>query len=126
MESSTRRYLIEFGTSMATYPVLLGVAIYVANHLPASTRPLATLIVVPAIAALVVSVIRYWFASDEFVHRQQHESLAIAFTISVPLLLTIGIAQVFGFMALNFLWAGAILLGAWLIAALITWWRYQR
>ncbi|WP_026460163.1 hypothetical protein [Schaalia suimastitidis] len=24
------------------------------------------------------------------------------------------------------LWTGAILLGAWLIAALITWWRYQR
>ena len=99
MEPSTRRYLVRFLAAMASYCVLLPVALLVGRALTPPWRMLS---------ALVVMV----------------ESLAIGFAVGAPVVLVVGIFQVFGLAELSFMWAFAILMAGWLLGGYLARRRY--
>ena len=101
MEPSTRRYLVRFFAAMASYCVLLPVALLVGRAL---TPP--------------------WREADELARGVMVESLAIGFAVGAPVVLVVGIFQVFGLAELSFMWAFAILMAGWLLGGYLARRRY--
>ena len=52
------------------------------------------------------------------------ESLAIGFAVGAPVVLVVGIFQVFGLAELSFMWAFAILMAGWLLGGYLARRRY--
>ena len=124
MEPSTRRFLVRFFAAMASYCVLLPVALLVGRALTPPWRMLSALVVLPSIVLIVRAVMLLWREADELARGVMVESLAIGFAVGAPVVLVVGIFQVFGLAELSFMWAFAILMAGWLLGGYLARRRY--
>jgi hypothetical protein len=124
---ASRRYLIEFGIAMTAYLAVVGLSVWVLRHLVTS-GPLYYLIallpVVPIVFVLV-AVVRYLRASDEFTRIVQLEALAASAGITALLAVTYGFLQGVGFPKPSAWWTYLVVMVAWGVASPIVARRYR-
>mgnify|MGYP001014565821 FL=1 len=85
---------------------------------------LSALVVLPSIVLIVRAVMLLWREADELARGVMVESLAIGFAVGAPVVLVVGIFQVFGLAELSFMWAFAILMAGWLLGGYLARRRY--
>jgi hypothetical protein len=125
-KAASRRYLIRFGASMASYAVLLVVAIVWANGVGDSPwRFVAMALPVPALVAVVWAVVTYLREADEFQSRSTVESLAIAFGGGSLTTFTYGLMQFVGAPTLNWTWVWVVYALWWVVGGVIVRRRYR-
>jgi hypothetical protein len=94
LDANAKRYLKEFGTSMAAYSVMVPVSVWLLKgheHSPLRFL-LAVLPVIPS-AFAVWAAIRFFRGLDELQRRIQFEGLAFSFLATCLLSLTWGFLQ---------------------------------
>ena len=124
MEPSTRRYLIRFSVAMAAYCVLLPVALSAGRAIAPPWTMACALLVLPSVVLMVRAVGQFFQEVDELARKVMVESLALGFVIGTPILLIVGLFQVFGLADMSFMWAFAILMAGWLIGGFLARRRY--
>lgn len=112
--------------------MVLGITIYVLTLFVATTMQSAgigtwqpALITLPGVAVIAWAVIAFYRESDEFAQRQLGESFIIGFAIGVPLLLVVGLLEMFGGPHLNWMFAFGIMMTGWLIGSIVSAVRYR-
>lgn len=118
-----RAFFLRFGIGMALYLAALFLAylapgIGVAAWIPA-------LLVVPAVSFMAWSNIEMYRSGDEFERRRIAEAILLAFVISTPLILALGVLQFFLLPAMNWIFAFSILMLSWLVGTLVSAVRYR-
>ena len=124
MEPATRRYLVRLSVAMAAYCALLAVALLIGRAAAPPWRMLGAAVVLPAVVLLVRAIMLHWRDVDELARSLVVESLAIGFAVGAPVVLVVGIFQVFGLAELSFMWAFAILMAGWLLGGYLARRRY--
>lgn len=125
-KAASRRYAIRLGAAMASYAVLLVLAILWVNNATGSPwRFVAMALPVPALVAVVWAVVAYLREADEFQSRSTVESLAIAFGGGSLTTFTYGLMQIVGAPELNWTFVWVVYGVWWLIAGAIVRRRYR-
>ena len=126
MNAPMKRYLLEFGSSMAGYTVLVPVSIWLLRHCPAVPwrYPIALLPVIPAALAMW-AVIRGVRGLDELQRRIQFEAVVFSFLTTCLLTLTWGFLQNAGLPQLDVIWIAPLLIILWGLGLGIAHGRYQ-
>ncbi len=118
MTRASRNYARRFTLAMASYGVLLVVAILLARAAGDSPwRFAAMALPVPAIAAIVWAVARFASEADEMVSADLARSLAIAFGAGSAITFTYGIMQTVGAPDMSWLWVWPVYAVCWLAAS---------
>ncbi len=117
------RYLVRFSLGMALYLVTLFIAIAMRNAGIGTWQ--SGLLTLPSVAIIAWAVIAFYRESDEFAQRQLGESFIIGFAIGVPLLLVVGLLEMFGGPHLNWMFAFGIMMTGWLIGSIVSAVRYR-
>jgi hypothetical protein len=114
METSARRYLVEFGGAMVAYTVLLitsvtllkgvdsGVGRYALAVLPVAPLPFA-----------VLSFVRAMRRMDELQRRIQLEAISFGFGTTLLITLTIGFLENAGLPRLSWIWVTPLMIPLW-------------
>lgn len=122
----SKRYRVRFGIGMASYVILLIVAVLVENAVgEVSWRTLLGLIPIPAVLFIAWAAIRYSREADELARRQLTESLAIGFWGGSALVVSYGLLDSFGAPALSWIWAFVTYMMCWAIGSVIVSRRYR-
>jgi hypothetical protein len=111
---ATRKYLIEFSTTMVLYVVVLFGSIYIAKPMqPGIARTL--LLVTPIIPILLTvwAIARQFRRMDEFVRLRSLESIAIAAAVTAGVSLTYGFLESAGFPKLSMFWVWPVMGLVW-------------
>ncbi|HIT74932.1 MAG TPA: hypothetical protein IAA98_05045 [Candidatus Avipropionibacterium avicola] len=114
-----RRYATRFTIGMATYVVLLVVALLAADRLDGIARMLVMLLPVPGVLLVAWALWRYLVDADEMVRRDQLVSLALAFGLGSIITFTYGLLQLAGAPELGWVWVFPVYAGCWLLAHLV-------
>lgn len=117
------RYTIRMGTGIALYVATLFAAIAMQNAGIGSWQPM--LLTLPSVAVIAWAIIAFYRESDEFAQRQLGESFIIGFAIGVPLLLVVGLLEMFGGPHLNWMIAFGVMMTGWLIGSVVSSVRYR-
>jgi len=124
--TASRRYAIRFGASMGAYVVLLFLAIFLAQWAGSSPwRFAAMALPVPALFAIVWSVVGYLREADEFQSKSTVEALAIGFAGGSVTTFTYGLMQFVGAPQLNWTWVWAVYALWWIAGGIIVRRRYS-
>jgi hypothetical protein len=124
--AASRRYLIRFGAAMASYVILLIIAILWAKGVGESPwRFVAMALPVPVLVAVVWAVVAYLREADEFLSRTTIESLAIAFAGGSLTTFTYGLMQFVGAPVLNWTFVWVVYAMWWIIAGVVVRRRYR-
>ena len=120
-----RRYVIEFVGVMAAYIlVLLAVVPFVSERVDSPWRvPVGLLPLVP-IGLMVWVLTRHYARVDEMARRAVVESMALAFIVSAPIVITLGFMESAG-VDISIWWAWVAMGGAWALASLVLHFRYR-
>ena len=121
--SPATRYVIRMGIGIALYVATLFAAIAMQNAGIGSWQPM--LLTLPSVAVIAWAIIAFYRESDEFAQRQLGESFIIGFAIGVPLLLVVGLLEMFGGPHLNWMIAFGVMMTGWLIGSLVSSVRYR-
>jgi hypothetical protein len=126
MNAPMKRYLLEFGGSMAGYTVLVPVSIWLLRRCPPGPwrYPLAVLPVIPAIFAMW-AVIRGVRSLDELQRRIQFEAIIFSFLATCLLTLTWGFLQNAGLPQVDVLWVAPLLIVLWGLGLCLAHGKYQ-
>ena len=123
--SAHRKYVIEFVGSMVAYVlVLLAVVPFVSNATESPWRMVVALLPLVPIALMVWVLVRHYGRVDEMARRAIVESIALAFVISAPIVLTLGFLESAG-LEFSIWWAWVAMGGAWAVAGLLLQLRYR-
>lgn len=123
--SAHRRYLIEFVAVMAAYiVVLMAVVPFVSGRVDSPWRlPIGLLPLIP-IGLMVWVLMRHYARVDEMARGAIVQSMAFAFILSAPIVITLGFLESAG-LELSIWWAWIAMGGAWALAALVLQLRYR-
>lgn len=122
----SKRYGVRFGIGMASYVILLLIALLFENVAgEVSWRMFLGLIPVPAVLFMAWAAIRYSREADELARRQLTESLAIGFWGGSALVVSYGLLDSFGAPALSWMWAFSTYMVCWAIGSFIVRRRYR-
>ncbi|MGH9647789.1 MAG: hypothetical protein ACRD4E_13340 [Bryobacteraceae bacterium] len=121
-----KRYLLEFGGSMAGYTVLVPVSIWLLRRFLAVPwrYPIAMLPVIPAAFAMW-AVIRGFRNLDELQRRIHFEAVVFSFLATCLPTLTWGFLQDAGLPQIDVLWVAPLLIVLWGLGLCIAHGRYQ-
>ncbi len=122
----SKRYYVRFAIGMASYMVLLTVALVLANSVAdGPLRILLGAIPIPAVLFVAWAAVQFSREADEFARRQLTESLAIGFWVGSALVASYGLLDSFGAPALSWLWAFATYMICWAIGSAVVSRRYR-
>ena len=126
MNASMKRYLKEFGGSMAAYAVLVPVSIWLLRRCIGSPwrYPIALLPVIPAAFAMW-AVIRGFRDLDELQRRIHFEAVVFSFLATCMLTLTWGFLQNAGLPQVDVLWVAPLLIVLWGLGLCMAHGKYQ-
>lgn len=126
MNKAARAYMIEFGSAMAAYVVVLIVSLLVIEQNPqAPWRYLLALApVVPAFFALLAFV-RFLGRMDELQRRIQLEALGLSFGATAILTFAYGFLENVGFPQISYIWILPLMVVLWGVGAGIASRRYR-
>jgi hypothetical protein len=126
MDTNHKRYLKEFGTSMAAYVVVVFASVWLLKHHVHSPLRffVAVLPVVPAAFAMRAAI-RYFRGLDELQRRIQIEGLAFSFNATCLIALSWGFLQNAGLPHADVIWVAPLLVFLWGIGTCISKRRYQ-
>ena len=126
MKNATRAYVIQFGSSMLAYSVVLLVSVALLNNNPhAPWRvPVALAPVVPACFALLAFV-RYLGRMDEMQRRIQLDAIGLSFGATGILTFAYGFLENAGFPHLSWIWILPLMVTLWGLGAAFASWRYR-
>lgn len=120
---ANRAFARRFIAGVALYAIGLGLAVAAdGTGMPAW---LPALLVLPAIALMAWANIEMYRSGDEFERRKIAEAILLAFLISVPLILAVGLLQFFLLPAMNWIFAFSILMLAWIVGTIVSAVRYR-
>ena len=86
---------------------------------------LPALLVLPAVGLMAWANIDMYRSGDEFERRRIAEAVMVAFVISVPLILAVGVLQFSLLPAMNWIFAFSILMLAWIAGTIVSAVRYR-
>jgi hypothetical protein len=126
MDSNHKRYMKEFGSSMAAYVVVVLASVWLLKHYVHSAWrfPLAVLPVIPAAFAMWAAI-RYFRGLDELQRRIQSEGLAFSFLATCVIALSWGFLQNAGLPNFDVIWVAPLLVFLWGIGTCVAKRRYQ-
>jgi len=126
MDANAKRYLKEFGTSMAAYTVMVPISIWLLKaHEHSPMRFLyAVLPVIPSAFAMWAAI-RFFRGLDELQRRIQFEGMAFSFLATCLISLTWGFLQNAGLPHADVIWVAPLLIMLWGIGLGISSRRYQ-
>jgi hypothetical protein len=126
MDANHKRYLKEFGTSMAAYSVIVPVSVWLLKHHEHSPLRflLAVLPLVPSAFAMWAAI-RYFRGLDELQRRIQFEGLAFSFLATCLIALSWGLLQNAGLPHADVIWVAPLLIALWGVGTCIALRRYQ-
>ena len=126
MEPHAKRYMKEFGSSMAAYSVMVAVSIHLLErHEQSPWRyVLALLPVIPAAFAMWAAI-RFFRNLDELQRRIQFEGLAFSFLAVCLLTLTWGFLQNAGLPHADVIWVAPLLIMLWGLGSALASRRYR-
>jgi hypothetical protein len=127
MDTNCRRYLKEFGGSMAAYVIIVFASVWLLKHNAAHSPlrfVLAVLPVVPAAFAMWAAI-RYFRGLDELQRRIQLEGLAFSFLATCLIALSWGFLQNAGLPQADVIWVAPLLVFLWGVGCCIAKRRYQ-
>jgi hypothetical protein len=126
MEANAKRYVKEFGGSMAVYAVVEPVSIWLlkGNENSPLRYLFAVLPVIPSAFALWAAL-RFFRSLDELQRRIQFEGLAFSFLATCLLTLTWGFLQNAGLPHADVIWVTPVLIMLWGLGLGIASRRYQ-
>lgn len=120
---ANRAFARRFIAGVALYAIGLGLAVAAdGTGIPAW---LPALLVLPAVALMAWANIEMYRSADEFERRKIAEAILLAFLISVPLILAVGLLQFFLLPAMNWIFAFSILMLAWIVGTIVSAVRYR-
>lgn len=126
MNPNSKRYSIEFGSSMAAYALMVPVSIWLLKaheHSPARFL-FAVLPVIPSAFAMWAAI-RFFRRLDELQRRIQFEGLAFSFLATCLIALTWGFLQNAGLPHADVIWVAPILVFLWGVGRCVASRRYQ-
>lgn len=121
--SPATRYMIRMAIGVALYVLTLFAAIALQDAGIGDWQP--ALLTLPSVAVQAWAVIAFYRESDEFAQRQLGESFIIGFAVGVPLLLVIGLLEIFGGPHLNWMFAFGIMMTGWMVGSIVSAIRYR-
>jgi hypothetical protein len=126
MDANAKRYLKEFGTSMAGYTVMVPVSIWLLKgHEHSPLRFLfAVLPVIPSAFAMWAAI-RFFRGLDELQRRIQFEGMAFSFLGTCLISLTWGFLQNAGLPHADVIWVTPLLIMLWGLGLAMASRRYQ-
>lgn len=126
MQAASRAYVIEFGSAMLGYAVVLVIAVTLINaHPDAPWRyAVACAPIIPVIFA-VLAFVRFLSRLDELAQRIHLVALAVAFGATGLATFTYGFLENVGLPHIPYVWIFPFMIAAWGIAAAIASRRYQ-
>jgi hypothetical protein len=126
MEKAVRTYVIEFGSAMAAYVVVLLASIFLIQNNPdAPWRvPLALTPVVPTIFALA-AFLHYLRRIDEMQRQIQLEGLGLSFGATAILTFAYGFLENVGFPQVSLIWILPLMVMLWGLGVALAARRYQ-
>lgn len=86
---------------------------------------------IPALLAIPAAVIMAWAnvdmyrSGDEFERRKVAEAILMAFLLSAPLILAVGVMQFYVLPELNWIFAFSILMFTWIVGTIVSAIRYR-
>jgi hypothetical protein len=126
MDANHKRYLKEFGTSMAAYVVVVFVSVsLLKHHVHSPSRYLLAVLPVVPVGFAMWAAIRYFRGLDELQRRIQFEGLAFSFLATCLIALTWGFLQNAGLPHADVIWVAPLLIGLWGVGTCIAKRRYQ-
>jgi hypothetical protein len=126
MDANAKRYLREFGSSMAAYTVMVPVSIWLLKeheHSPARFL-FAVLPVIPSAFAMWAAI-RFFRGLDELQRRIHFEAITFAFLAACLISLTWGFLQNAGLPHADVIWVTPLLIMLWGLGLGIATRRYQ-
>lgn len=121
--SPATRYMIRMAVGVALYVLTLFAAIALQDAGIGDWQP--ALLTLPSVAVQAWAVIAFYRESDEFAQRQLGESFIIGFAVGVPLLLVMGLLEIFGGPHLNWMFAFGIMMTGWMVGSIVSAIRYR-
>jgi hypothetical protein len=126
MDSNHKRYMKEFGSSMAAYVVIVFVSVWLVKHrIHSPLRFLVAVLPVVPSAFAMWAAIRYFRGLDELQRRIQVEGLAFSFLTTCLIALSWGFLQIAGLPPLDVIWIAPLLVFLWGIGTCVARRRYQ-
>lgn len=127
MDKNAKRYMIEFGLSMALYSVTLVLSITLLKGQEGITSGNIALALMPAVptALALASFIRYLITMDELQQRIQLLSIGFAAAVTGLLSFSYGLLENIGFPHLPLLWVAPFMIVAWGLGTWIFSKRYK-
>ena len=126
MDANHKRYLKEFGTSMAAYVVVVFTSVWlVKHHVHSPTRYLLAVLPVVPVGFAMWAAIRYFRGLDELQRRIQFEGLAFSFLATCLIALTWGFLQNAGLPHADVIWVAPLLIALWGVGTCIAKRRYE-
>lgn len=126
MDANHKRYLREFGSSMAAYVVVVFISVWTLKHHEHSPLRflLAILPVIPAGFAMWAAI-RYFRGLDELQRRIQFEGLAFSFLATCLIALSWGFLQNAGLPHADVIWVAPLLIALWGVGTCVAKRRYE-
>lgn len=107
--------------------VFYGLGLAAAGFAPSIGIPAwwAALIVLPGIGLMAWANVLMYRSGDEFERAKIAEAILLAFAISAPLILAVGVLQFYALPELNWIFAFSILMVAWILGTIVSAIRYR-
>lgn len=118
--------MIEFGSAMLAYAIVLVIAILALNANPhAWWRALVALApVVPVVFALL-AFLRFLARMDELQQRIQLQALGFSFGTTAILTFSYGFLELAGFPLISWIWILPLMIVLWGLGSALAAWRYR-
>lgn len=124
--AASKAYMVEFGSSMVAYVIVLPIAMTLIERFPESPwrYAVAILPVVPLCFALV-AMLRFFGRIDELARKIHLEAFSVSAGVTAIVTFAYGMLQNVGLPPLNLTLVFPLIIGTWGIAAGIAQWRYR-
>ena len=126
MTSPGKAYMVEFGSAMLAYTIILPIAMVLIQRYPDSSFrfAVALLPVIPLCFALA-AMLRFFGRIDELARKIHLEAFAAAAGVTGIAAFAYGMLQNVGLPALNLVWVLPFTITVWGIASAVASWRYR-
>lgn len=126
MTSPHKAYIMEFGSAMLAYTIVLPITITLIEHRPEAPWrfAVALLPVVPLCFALA-AMLRFVGRIDELARKIHLDAFAVAAGVTAIATFAYGMLQNVGLPPLNFVWVLPFTIAVWGIASAVASWRYR-
>jgi hypothetical protein len=125
--SAQRQYLVQLFGVLFLYGALLTLSLRVLGAHAATWGLRVPVALLPALGAvlLLIPIVRYVRAMDEFERRVQFEAIVLAFAATAVTTFTYGFLENVGFPQLNWMWVWPVMSAFWIAGRIIAVRRYR-